>query len=72
MSLDDETPFAKLPPMTYEAVKERAQRILDLRGKPPYTGEKFEQFVGFSNDEVAIIEEIVTAWLPRLVQKEKT
>lgn len=68
----------KLPSMTREEVIARAQRILDERGKPPYTpktfGSEFQEWYpdGFlSEDECAILSEFVYFWLPYLVEKEK-
>ena len=71
---------AKLPAAKYEEVKARAQRILDLRGKPPYRAipacsnflcqpETGEPKPILSNDEALILSEFVTYWMPYLVEK---
>lgn len=71
---------AKLPAEKYEEVKARAQRILDLRGRPPYRVSTFmnvakelngTDIVPLSEDEALILSEFVTYWLPYLVEKEK-
>ena len=69
---------AKLPAAKYEEVKARAQRILDLRGKPPYGGSLGqshplydEDGSGLSDDELLILSEFVTYWMPYLVEKAK-
>lgn len=66
----------KLPAMRTEDVKARAQRILDLRGKPPYTKDTFGitgQVVNITpvtEDEAAVLSEFVHYWMPYLVQKK--
>ena len=71
---------AKLPAAKYEEVKARAQRILDLRGKPPYRASTFvnvarelggTDVVLLSDDEALILSEFVTYWMPYLVEKVK-
>ena len=70
---------AKLPAAKYEEVKARAQRILDMRGKPPYTPMSWQQSfeeapyhrTTVSEDEALILSEFVTYWLPYLVEKKK-
>lgn len=58
----------KLPAMRTEDVKARAQRILDLRGKPPYTKDTFGGQL--SEGEAALISDFVHYWMPYLVQKK--
>lgn len=61
---------AKLPTMTTPEVKARAQRIVNLHGAPPYTAAT----VGFelnSDDEIAVISEFVTYWMPFCVLPKK-
>ncbi len=55
-----------------------AQRILNLRGRPPYREEQYpsgdehgEALDCISSDELRIISEFVQFWLPFLVEKEK-
>lgn len=69
-----------LPPMKFEEVKASAQRILDLRGLPPYTrntenksalGDVFFAYACMNDDELRVLSEFVQFWLPFLVQKEK-
>lgn len=72
---------ARLAPMTMDQVKASAQRILDLRGRPPYKArysynESGEGPGGYhtlevSEDEARVISEFVQFWLPFLVEKEK-
>jgi hypothetical protein len=54
----------KLAPMKREEVIERAQRIFDLRGEPPYTA-----IPELSSDELAVLSEFVHYWRPFLVIK---
>lgn len=56
----------KLPAMTMEQVKMRAERIFHSRGKPPY------QLAGLSPDENEILGEQVFYWLPHFVEKDKS
>lgn len=69
---------AKLPSMKFEEVKASAQRVLDLRGRPPYgssIGQShplYDEFgAGLTDDELRVISEFVQFWLPFLVEKEK-
>lgn len=71
---------ARLAPMTIDQVKASAQRILDLRGRPPYTpkhpefnyiADKATHEQALSEDELRVISEFVQFWLPFLVEKEK-
>lgn len=67
--------------MTFEEVKASAQRVLDLRGLPPYKtrysyNEDGNGLGGYhtlecSEDEARVLSEFVQFWLPFLVQKEK-
>ena len=80
MSNEDIKP-SKPPAETYESVKVRAQRILDLRGRPPYTKESGPLGSGsilevfplcqVSDDELFILSEYVQYWLPFLVEKPR-
>jgi hypothetical protein len=67
----------KLPAMTYDEVKARAQSILDYRGVPPYKAEhfnvaglRFDQIV-LCDDEIAVINDFMIYWMPFLKVKEK-
>lgn len=70
-----------MPPMKYEEVKARAQRLLDEYGRPPYTRENFPHIYDFegsygnhgqlSEDALALISDFVWHWLPFLVEKGK-
>lgn len=75
----------KLPAMKWEEVKERAQRIADERGFPPYkkdaitvaqiSDEEFDivgrPFELLLDDELAVLSEFMYYWQPYLVLKEK-
>jgi hypothetical protein len=70
----------RLPKMTAEEVKARAQRILDLRGMPPYGPMTWQQsqedgppyhITTVTDDEAALISEFVYFWLPFLDWKGK-
>lgn len=73
---------ATLPAMKAEDVKARAQRILDLRGTPPYKlryshnenggGSEGYHTLQLSEDEAAVLSEFVQYWLPYLTIKEKS
>lgn len=57
-----------LPKLKYDEVAAQAQRIFDMRGRPPYTPATF----GFvSPDEARVLSDFVTSWMPVLVEKEK-
>lgn len=64
-----------LEPMKREEVLARAQRILDLRGEPPYKAELFDSEFpewysgGVTADEAAVLSEFVHYWRPFLVRK---
>lgn len=67
---------AILPKMKWDEIRDRAQRIADLRGFPPYTAISFVgsgsyHTVELSADEIAIINDFMTYWKPYLVLKEK-
>lgn len=55
----------ELPIMTAGQIKQRAQRIFDLRGKPPYLGGGGD-LEALSDDELAVLSEFVHYWLPFL------
>lgn len=59
----------KLPAMTTEEVKARAQRIAELRGKIPTDGD----LVGkpMSVDEAKVVAEFVFYWAPFIIVPEK-
>lgn len=61
----------RLPKMTAEEVKARAQRILDLRGMPPYSRYETYSELAVTDDEAALISEFVYFWLPYLDWKGK-
>lgn len=68
---------ATLPVMTREEVKARAQRILDIRGTPPYDNRRYitpEQNCPnpLIEDELAVLSEFVQFWMPYLTIKEKS
>ena len=75
-----ETQPAKLPAARYDEVKARAQRILDQRGRPPYTPMVWQQSFDdtpyhrttVSEDEALVLSEFVTYWMPYLVEKPAT
>lgn len=56
----------RLPDMKTPEVIARAQRILDKRGRPPYSADACR-----TEDEAAVLSEFVYYWLPFLVEKEK-
>lgn len=68
-----------LPAMKTEEVIARAQRILDLRGRPPYVRRYSYNESGagpggyhteeLSEDEAAVLSDFVYHWLPFLVVK---
>lgn len=60
----DATP-GPLAPDRYDAVKARAQKILNHRGEPPYTVATFENHL--LAEEVLIIGEFVQFWRPFIV-----
>lgn len=71
---DQDIKANRLPAMKFGEVVERAQRILDMRGRPPY--KRFPEgdslaFKDLSDDELALISDFVYHWLPFLMQKEK-
>jgi len=61
----------RLPHMTTAQVIERAQRILDLRGRPPYSRNagQFKLDPTMTDDEIALISDFVHYWLQYLVLK---
>lgn len=59
-----------LPQMTTDRVMKRAQFIVSLRGLPPYNEATFDYRL--TMDEVAIINDFITYWLPLIKIPEKT
>lgn len=65
----------KLPLMTHDQVMERAQKIFEHRGTPPFNrAEHFstaddKHFV--TDEEMAVISDFVFHWLPYLTVKPK-
>lgn len=77
--MPEETRPNKLPAMTAAKAQERAQRILDLRGEPPYTADGVysmtpdnpnePRWQPLTQDEVAVLSEFVCYWRPFLKVK---
>lgn len=69
----------QMPHMSYNEVVARAQRILDVRGRPPYTRESFSLSLGFegsfrseiTDDELGVLNDFMTYWNPFVVEKER-
>lgn len=59
-----------IPKTTFDQSVAQAQRILDLRGKPPYTPQNFTA-VPVTQDEVDLIWHFVHYWMPHISIKEK-
>lgn len=66
---DDVQP-GKLRAMTFQQCLDRAERIFNLRGRPPYTLANYKGS-DLSPDELEILSDYMIHWSPFLVEKAK-
>ncbi len=60
----------KMKVMTFQQCLDRAERIFNLRGRPPYTLDHYKGS-DLSPDELGILSDYMTYWNPFLVEKVK-